>query len=372
MHDMVEDWRATRIIPANPAAIAEAARVLAVGGLVAFPTETVYGLGADATNDRAIARLYAAKDRPSFNPLIVHVKDFEAARQIADFDETTLRLASVFWPGPLTLVLPKPRACPVGALATAGLDSVAVRVPDHAVAHDILAAFGGPVVAPSANSSGRLSATRAEHVRADLDGRVDLIIDGGATSIGLESTIIGCVGAVMLLRPGAIPRQEVEEVLGRPISSVRTQASRPMTCGPGEADEPIPARVAVDRAARTKDGRVAPHEAPPAPGMLASHYAPRALVRMNAASVAPGEALLAFGPDLPASAPAAVRILNLSAVGDVIEAAANLFAYLHALDECCAATIAVMPVPEDGLGAAINDRLRRAAAPRPTRRRTTP
>lgn len=326
----------TRVLPAGDPAIAEAARVLAAGGLVAFPTETVYGLGADATNPAAVARLYAAKGRPSFNPLIAHVPDLAAARRLARFDAAAERLAAAFWPGPLTLVLPKASACDVAELATAGLDSVALRAPDHGVAQALLAAFGKPVVAPSANRSGHVSPTTAGHVVADLGGQIDLVVDGGPTRVGIESTIVACLGEPTLLRPGGVPREEIARVLGRAL-----------------ADAP---------AAPAAEG-----EAPLAPGMLASHYAPRARLRLGATEVANGEALLAFGP-LPPDAARAAAVLNLSSAGDLIEAAANLFSHLRALDHSGAATIAVMPVPSHGLGAAINDRLSRAAAPRSTAR----
>jgi len=325
---------ATRLLRADDAAIAEAARVLAAGGLVAFPTETVYGLGADATNGEAVARLYAAKGRPSFNPLIAHVMDVAAAQALARFPAAATRLAQAFWPGPLTLVLPKAAGCAVADLAMAGLDSIAVRVPVHPVARKILARCGRPVVAPSANRSGHVSPTSAAHVLADLSGRIDLIVDGGATSVGVESTIVACLGAPMLLRPGGVPRQAIERVLGQRL-----------------ADTPGAGTGAADAA-------------PLAPGMLASHYAPRTPLRLNAQSVEPGEALLAFGPKPAIGAEKASRSLNLSARGDVIEAAANLFSQLRALDGIGAKSIAVMPIPHDDLGEAINDRLQRAAAPR--------
>jgi L-threonylcarbamoyladenylate synthase len=325
----------TIVAGANPSAIEQAASALSAGGLVAFPTETVYGLGADATNDSAVAKLYAAKERPSFNPLIAHVTDLAAARRLAQFDAEALKLAGAFWPGPLTLVLPKLRGCPVGQLATAGLDTIAVRVPNHPVARDILAAFGKPVVAPSANRSGRVSPTSAQHVQADLTSRIDLIVDGGASPVGLESTILACLGRTALLRPGAIPRATAESFLGHDIATAATAAD-------SGAD----------------GGR------PVAPGMLASHYAPRATLRMNAATVAPGEALLAFGPTLPQDAGNARIVLNLSGRGDLVEAAANLFNYLRELDDVGIESIAVMPIPDEGLGEAINDRLRHAAAPR--------
>jgi L-threonylcarbamoyladenylate synthase len=323
---------ATRILPAGSAAAAEAARVLAAGGLVAFPTETVYGLGADATNGQAVARLYEAKGRPAFNPLIAHVTDRAAAQPLARFDADAERLVRALWPGPLTLVLPKAAACPVAELATAGLDSIAVRVPDHAVARAILAAFGGPLVAPSANRSGHVSPTTAEHVAADLSGRIDLIVDGGATPVGIESTIVACLGEPCLLRPGGVPRAAIEHALGKRLADA-------------------PALPAGD-------------ETPLAPGMLASHYAPRTPIRLQAGGVGAGEALLAFGPLLPPSAAQSKMTLNLSARGDLIEAAANLFSHLRALDAAGARAIAVMPVPHEGLGEAINDRLARAAADR--------
>jgi L-threonylcarbamoyladenylate synthase len=321
----------TQILPAGAAATSAAARTLRDGGLVAFPTETVYGLGADATNPAAIARLYRAKDRPAVNPLIVHVGDLAAARRIARLDATASTLAAAFWPGPLTLVLPKAPRCPVAELATSGLDTIAIRVPAHAVARDILRGLGGAIVAPSANRSGRVSPTTAAHVDNDLAGRIDLIVDGGAVEVGVESTIVGCFDRPTLLRPGGIPRADIERVLGGTLA-------RP---NPGAAD-----------------GR------PLASGMLASHYAPRARVRLNAASVVRGEALLAFGPAKLTGSETAAAVMNLSELGDLREAAANLFGHLRALDASGAQTIAVMPVPDEGLGEAINDRLRRAAAPR--------
>jgi L-threonylcarbamoyladenylate synthase len=320
---------ATRMAKADAAAVVDAARVLAAGGLAAFPTETVYGLGADATNGAAVARLYAAKGRPAFNPLIAHVTDVAAAKRLARFDADAARLANAFWPGPLTLVLPKAAGCTVADLATAGLDTIALRVPSHEVARDILAAFGKPVVAPSANRSGHVSPTRAEHVAADLGGRIDLIVDGGATPVGVESTIVACLGEPVLLRPGGLPRAAIERALTRPLA------------------DPPPARGG---------------ERPIAPGMLATHYAPRTRLRLNAHRIAPGEAVLAFGPAPSEGAARAKCVLNLSARGDLVEAAANLFAHLRALDAAGAVAIAAMPVPHEGLGEAINDRLARAAA----------
>jgi L-threonylcarbamoyladenylate synthase len=323
----------TRMLAADAVAVAEAVRCLAAGGLVAFPTETVYGLGADATNGQAVARLYQAKGRPTFNPLISHVVDLAAAQTLARFDADALLLAQKFWPGPLTLVLPKARGCPVADLATAGLDTIAVRIPDHAIARDILTAFGKPLAAPSANRSGHVSPTTAAHVLADLGGRIDVIVDGGATAVGVESTIVACLDKTALLRPGGLPREAIERMLGRPL-------------------------VLRDAGAETAA------DAPLAPGMLASHYAPRTRLRLEARRVEPGEALLAFGPMRVEGADRAARILNLSQRGDIIEATANLFAHLRALDAAATTAIAVMPVPHDGLGEAINDRLRRAAAPR--------
>jgi L-threonylcarbamoyladenylate synthase len=315
----------TRVLKAEPQVIEAAARCLAAGGLVAFPTETVYGLAADACNGAAVARLYAAKGRPRFNPLIVHVDGIEAARRLARFVATAEKLAAAFWPGPLTLVLPRQPDCGIADLALAGLDSVAVRVPAHPVAHALLKACGGPVVAPSANRSGHVSPTSAAHVLADLRGRIDMVIEAGPCAVGMESTIVACLGDPTLLRPGGLPRVHIESVLGCALA-------------------------------------VAPiaDEAPRAPGMLSSHYAPKARLRLNADSPRASEALLAFGPP-----PSFAGItLNLSPRGDLIEAAANLFSHLRALDASGATSIAVMQVPHKGLGEAINDRLKRAAAPR--------
>ena len=312
----------TRVLQAGTTAIAAAAECLKAGGLVAFPTETVYGLGADAGNGEAVARLYAAKGRPRFNPLIAHVSSLEAARRLGRFDATAEELAAAFWPGPLTLVLPKLPGAGVADLALAGLDSVAVRVPAHPVARALLAAVNGPVVAPSANRSGHVSPTEAAHVLADLRGRIDMVLDGGSCPVGLESTIVGCLDAPTLLRPGGVPRDAIERTLGRKLTDAK-----------GGDDAPL------------------------APGMLASHYAPKARLRLNAATAESGEVLLGFGP-----APNAA--LNLSRRGDLIEAAANLFSHLRALDASGAKRIAVMKVPHEGLGEAINDRLTRAAAPK--------
>jgi L-threonylcarbamoyladenylate synthase len=322
----------TRLAGADFTGIADAALCLARGGLVAFPTETVYGLGADATNGAAVARLYAAKGRPSFNPLIAHVFDLAAAKRLAVFNAAAEKLATAFWPGPLTLVLKKSAGCTVADLATAGLDSIAVRVPQHRVALGILSRIGRPVVAPSANRSGHISPTTAQHVMDDLGGRIDFIVDGGPTTVGVESTIIACLNRPLMLRPGGLPRQEIEAVLGEELG-----------------DLPV--------------GAVDP-EAPIAPGMLESHYAPRARLRLQAESVNPGEALLAFGLKLPPGTEHAAMVLNLSPGSDLVEAATNLFSDLRTLDRGDVATIAVMRVPDEGLGEAINDRLARAAAPR--------
>ncbi|MBB4427883.1 L-threonylcarbamoyladenylate synthase [Bradyrhizobium sp. CIR48] len=323
----------TLILPAGAAGAEAAGRTLAAGGLVAFPTETVYGLGADAANAAAIAHLYAAKGRPAFNPLIAHVPDIAAARRIGLFDARALKLAEAFWPGPLTLVVPKTEGCPVADLATAGLDTVAIRIPAHPVAQAILRAFGGAVVAPSANISGHVSPTLAAHVESDLAGRIDLIVDGGPVMVGVESTIVGCFDAPMLLRPGGLSRERIEAVLGAPLARPPVEA---------ESDDSQPL----------------------APGMLASHYAPRAHVRLRAQDVAPGEALLAFGSERLHGVDAAVAVMNLSPTGDLDEAAANLFGYLRSLDVKSPRGIAVMAIPEEGLGEAINDRLRRAAVAR--------
>ncbi len=320
----------TTILPAGEAATREVARVLGSGGLVAFPTETVYGLGADATNATAVAGIYQAKGRPSFNPLISHVSDLDQARQIGVFDAQAAALATAFWPGPLTLVVPKTKDCPVAELATAGLETIAIRVPAHPIAREILKTFGRPVVAPSANISGHVSPTSAAHVESDLSGRIDLIVDGGPVNVGVESTIVGCFDEPVLLRPGGLPREEIERVLGRPLVQLPHDAA-------SDSVQPL------------------------APGMLASHYAPRARVRLNATTIEPGEALLAFGSSPPPGASNAAAVMNLSARSNLAEAAANLFGYLRVLDARQAHTIAVMPIPNEGLGEAINDRLRRAA-----------
>ncbi|HEX4570938.1 MAG TPA: L-threonylcarbamoyladenylate synthase [Dongiaceae bacterium] len=309
--------------------IAAAAEALRAGRLVAFPTETVYGLGANAADDRAVAAIFAAKNRPSFNPLIIHLADLAAAEALVRMDERGRILAERFWPGPLTLVLPRQAGCPVSLLASAGLETLAVRVPRHLVASRLLKAFGGPIAAPSANPSGRLSPTAASHVAEGLGSHLAMILDDGPTAIGLESTVVDLShSAARLLRPGGLTSEEIEAAIG-PLAGPE---------GGGAADTP-----------------------PRAPGMLESHYAPELPLRLDAAAVTSEEALLAFGPRVPAGAH---KTLNLSPAGDLTQAAANLFAHLRRLDASGARRIAVMPVPEQGLGRAINDRLRRAAAPR--------
>ncbi len=316
----------TRILTAMPEAIAEAARLLRAGSLVAFPTETVYGLGGDAGNDRAVAAIFAAKGRPHFNPLIAHIPDLAAAEMLAIFDQRARRVAARFWPGPLTVVLPRRADGPVSLLACAGLDTVALRAPDHPVAQALLRAAGIPVAAPSANRSGAVSPTHAAHVAESLGGRVELVLDGGPCRVGIESTILDLTTPIpTILRPGGIPREALAAVLGQDIA------------------------VAGPVVGTVK-----------APGQLDSHYAPGLPVRLDAAGAAAGEALLGFGPVVGAT-------LSLSPAGDLMEAAANLFAMLRALDRPEFTGIAVSPIPERDLGVAINDRLRRAAAPRPAR-----
>jgi L-threonylcarbamoyladenylate synthase len=315
---MAPKRKLTRLATASPGAIAAAAECIRAGGLVAVPTETVYGLAADATSDLAVAAIFAAKERPAINPLIAH----------AIFSPAAERLAGAFWPGPLTLVLPATPTCRISLLARAGLDTVALRSPADETARALIKAAGAPLAAPSANRSGRVSPTTVAHVSADLDGRVDWILDGGPSRYGLESTIVEVVAdQPRLLRPGAIAKEAIESVLGSPIES-----------GSGS---------------RT---------APNAPGQLASHYAPNAELRLGAADVRADEAALDFAGALKGGS--ARARLDLSPAGDLVEAASHLFAYLRALDEGGAARIAVAPIPDHGLGAAINDRLRRAAAPR--------
>ena len=313
----------TKITPGDSTGIAEAVRILRNCDPVVFPTETVYGLGCNALDDQAVARVFAVKERPRFNPLIVHVRAWDDAMQYVEPNPEAAALAKLFWPGPLTLVLNRNMDCPISRLASAGLDTVAIRAPSHQLAQALLSASGLPLAAPSANRSGRLSPTSAAAALTELSGRVDLILDGGTCQAGIESTIVGFeMGVPVLLRPGAIGREEIEAVAGPLAERHSTTVS--------------------------------------APGMLVSHYAPAARLRLNASDVAPGEALLAFGGT---SLNACVSC-NLSPSGDLREAAANLFGMLRRLDDAGVGTIAVMPVPERGLGEAINDRLRRAAAPR--------
>jgi L-threonylcarbamoyladenylate synthase len=313
------------IAPAGAAAaIPDAAVRLRAGRLVAFPTETVYGLGGDATNEDAVAAIFAAKGRPHFNPLIVHIRDLAEAETLAVLNAPARHAAARFWPGPLTLVLPRQPAAGLALLASAGLDTVAIRVPAHPVAQALLRETGRPIAAPSANRSGRVSPTSAAHVAEDLGGDVALILDDGPSPVGLESTVLDLSGeAPALLRPGAVTFEALTALLG-PIA--------------------LPGRGP-----------------PKSPGMLPSHYAPRLPVRVGATEACPGEALLAFGPDAP---PGFAEVLWLSRSGDLAEAAVNLFAMLRRLDRPCFTGIAAMPIPEHGLGRAVNDRLRRAAAPR--------
>jgi L-threonylcarbamoyladenylate synthase len=319
--------RVSNIVPATPDTIARAGALIAAGKLVAFPTETVFGLGADATNGKAVAAIFAAKGRPSFNPLITHLADVAHVEEHAVADERAEELATRFWPGPLTLVLKRQPTSPISELVTAGLDSIAVRVPAHPVARSLLAAAGRPVAAPSANRSGRISSTTAIHVAQELGEAVDLILASGKSQLGLESTILDLTGETpVLLRPGTVTVEEIEEAIG------------PVTVSQGNPDRPN------------------------APGQLSRHYAPATKLRLNAAMADPGEALLAFGPN-PFAGRLAKTVLNLSDKGDLNEAAANLFAMLRQLDSGGYYSIAVAPIPMTGLGVAINDRLARAAAP---------
>ena len=306
--------------------IAAAASALREGKLVAFATETVYGLGANACDGRAVARIYEAKGRPSFNPLIVHVATIEDAVRLGRFNADALTLAEAFWPGPLTLVVERAEDCPVSELASAGLPSLAIRVPGRDSARELLQLAGCPVAAPSANRSGQISPTTAQHVMAGMGERIWGVVDGGPCEVGLESTIVSCLADTpVILRPGGLAREQIEDALGRTVH-LQTWSS----------NEPV------------------------SPGQLASHYAPNAAVRLNATEARPGEAYLAFGRHEPE----ADILRNLSPSSDLQEAAANLFAMLHTLDMLGAETIAVAPIPDEGLGAAINDRLARAAAPR--------
>lgn len=310
----------TERLSADPMGFETAADLLRNGSLVAFPTETVYGLGGDAGNDLSVARIFEAKGRPRFNPLIVHVASIEAAKDYVHWSDTADRLAHAFWPGPLTLVLPLKPGAGLSQLVTANLPTVAIRVPEHLVARSLLTAFDGPVAAPSANPSGRISPTTADHVMDGLSGRIAAVLDGGDCAVGLESTILGLSDTPRLLRPGGLPTEAIEAALGGALAA---QA----------ANDPITA-----------------------PGQMSSHYAPKARVRLNATEKGDDEVLLGFGP--------VEADLNLSYAGDMSEAAANLFRHLRLLDQRNSGTIAVSPIPDHGLGRAINDRLRRAAAPR--------
>lgn len=321
-------------------AIAAAVTALAAGRLVALPTETVYGLGADATDARAVAAIYAAKGRPRFNPLIAHVPDQAGAEAHGVFDATARALALAFWPGPLTLVVPKRPDSAICDLVTAGLDSIALRVPAPAVTRAILARFGRPVAAPSANRSGRVSPTRAGDVADDLGAAVAVIVDAGPCPVGVESTIVAVLdGRVVLLRPGGVSRAAIEAMIGRPLDAAE--------------------------ATTTEIDAGAAGAAPIAPGLLTSHYAPNARVRLDARQIEPGEALLSFAGARPPGSDDAAAIVDLSPSGDLAEAASRLFGALRDLDATGVATIAVVSIPDEGLGEAIVDRLRRAAAPRP-------
>ncbi len=320
-----------QILKAETAAITKAAEILRRGGLVAMPTETVYGLAADAMNGQAVARIFEAKHRPSFNPLIVHVPDLATAKNLAIFTEPAEQLAHAFWPGPLTLVLQYHPQAGISELVSAGLPTLALRVPAHPVGQAVLRAAATPIAAPSANRSGHVSPTTAAHVAVDLEGSIDLVLDAGPCEVGIESTVIDCSAQSnaepSLLRPGGISVEQIEAALGRRLKPPQTT-----------------------------------FDAPRSPGQLISHYAPRARVRLNVAAPEPGEALLAFGPQIP---PHCGPMINLSETRNLREAAANLFAALRALDAEGCRSIAVLPIPGEGLGEAINDRLLRAAAPRP-------
>ena len=334
---------ATRTLPYGEAAIVAAAALIAAGQPVAVPTETVYGLAADATDSAAVARIYAAKGRPSFNPLIVHVLDLAAAQEIADFDADALALAEAFWPGPLTLVLPLRADAGIASLVTAGLDTIAIRVPAHRAMRALLEATGKPLAAPSANASGGISPTRAAHVVASLDGQIALVIDDGATEAGLESTI---VHGRDVLRPGPITAAQLTlhfhpgECRG-PVASVLGQSTARDDDRPATGPRPAPGWKEGENLLIT------------APGQLASHYAPTKPLRLNATQAEADEYLIGFG--------AIAGDINLSPAANPVEAAANLFDALHRADASDRATIAIAPIPEDGIGTAINDRLRRAA-----------
>lgn len=311
------------LCPPSAENIERAVRYLQAGDLVAFPTETVYGLGADATNDKAVAKIFTAKGRPDFNPLIVHLPNLEAAQEIVEFDELALLLAQRFWPGALTLVLPRKKECPISRLASAGLETLAVRVPANPLALNLLNAYDRPLAAPSANPSGQISPTHAKHVADGLGDKVAVILDGGTCKIGVESTVVGFShDGLVLLRPGGVTKEQLQTICPNVVEA-------------------------------TKDSDIT------SPGMLASHYAPSCPVHLNATKKEEGEAFLGFGRDYED-----ISTINLSIAGDLTEATANLFSALHLLDEEGYKSIAVAPIPMIGLGVAINDRLQRAAAPR--------
>ena len=324
------------LLDSSPTSIARAAKALRAGQLVAFPTETVYGLGADATNGTAVAHIYEAKGRPSFNPLIAHCADMDMVNSLVDMNNVARELAEIFWPGPLTLVLPKKENCPVSDLVTAGLDTLAVRIPSGKIARRLLKETGKPIAAPSANASGKISPTMAEHVVDSLGDNVDIILNHGSCTVGLESTIVSFDGDdIVLLRPGGLTLEAIEVVTGR----------TPRLDHPSDANQ----------------------SAPSSPGQLASHYAPQKAIRLNVIDPREDEAFLTFGQTQDEKARVS---MNLSPEGKLDEAAANLFSMLHALDRGDAEGIAVMPIPNEGLGHAINDRLQRAAAPRPSGKET--
>lgn len=311
----------TQYLDAKKTGIKRGAEVLKAGGLVAFPTETVYGLGADARNGKAVAKIFAAKGRPQFNPLIVHVADLAMATTQANFNTDANRLARTFWPGALTLVLPLSENSGLSELVSAGLQTVGLRIPIHPAARKLLKEFGGPIAAPSANTSGSISPTLASHVETDLSGKIDAILDDGPCNVGVESTIVGFENGPVILRAGGIPTESIEACLG--IELAYAKQSKILS----------------------------------APGQMASHYAPKAMMRLNATDRQDNEIRLGFGPNDACD-------LNLSASGDLGEAASNLFAFLHRLDVKSTGVISVAPIPHHGLGIAINDRLKRAAAPR--------
>jgi L-threonylcarbamoyladenylate synthase len=314
----------TEILTSDPDGINRAAQILSAKGLVAFPTETVYGLGADARDGHAVASVYAAKGRPSFNPLIVHVANLEVAKRFASFNPLALKFAAEFWPGPISFVLPLVPNHGLSELVTAGLNTVAIRIPQNPIAQALLQTFDGPIAAPSANPSGRISPTYSTHVSSDMMGKIDAIIDGGACNVGLESTIVQVeTETAALLRAGGISVEKIEAVLGHDLAL---------------PDDP---------------------KTPRSPGQLQSHYAPNALVRLNATTLENDEVLLGFGTNCIGAS------LNLSQTGDLVEAAANLFSHLREIDQIAGdKSIAISPIPNSGLGLAINDRLIRAAAPR--------